>query len=382
MKTIVNIVSDENPIPAYLFIKEMYEPGDKLMFISAKNTEDDLVFLSEMMRVPNDCIKEILLRNEMDEFKYEQICRTIVKRLQKGETYYVNLAGGSRYMALAVQQVFEKFGAEFFYVQPGKNIIIKSKFDDNINDNDDLHIPIKYRINLSEYIKLHEMQSDLNNNGHTPIRSEFEAQNLFDLFSQKLLSNRDYRILDILRTDYRNLNYAKLAEIEHPRRLRADAIPDIRKFLDFLSFVPESRDELNKSELNYLTGGWWEEFVYYKIKETVKPDDIAIGPVIRTKGVKRQNELDVVFIKDNQLYVIECKTGVHTESLFNEIVYKACALKEALLGITCKYYICSMKKDEDGSLKRIAKNMDITFWDFAVVSQPDLFEKKLKEAVR
>lgn len=382
MKTIVNIVSDENPIPAYLFIKEMYEPGDKLMFISAKNTEDDLVFLSEMMRVPNDCIKEILLRNEMDEFKYEQICRTIVKRLQKGETYYVNLAGGSRYMALAVQQVFEKFGAEFFYVQPEKNIIIKSKFDDNINDNDDLHIPIKYRINLSEYIKLHEMQSDLNNNGHSPIRSEFEAQNLFDLFSQKLLSNRDYRILDILRTDYRNLNYAKLAEIEHPRRLRADAIPDIRKFLDFLSFVPESRDELNKSELNYLTGGWWEEFVYYKIKETVKPDDIAIGPVIRTKGVKRQNELDVVFIKDNQLYVIECKTGVHTESLFNEIVYKACALKEALLGITCKYYICSMKKDEDGSLKRIAKNMDITFWDFAVVSQPDLFEKKMKEAVR
>ena len=62
MKTIVNIISDENPIPAYLFVKEMYEPGDKLMFISAKSTEDDLEFMSELMRVPNDCIKEILLR--------------------------------------------------------------------------------------------------------------------------------------------------------------------------------------------------------------------------------------------------------------------------------------------------------------------------------
>lgn len=382
MKTIVNIISDENPIPAYLFVKEMYEPGDKLMFISAKNTEDDLEFMSELMRVPNDCIKEILLRNDMDEFKYEQICRAVIKRLQKGETYYVNLAGGTRYMALAVQQVFEKFGAEFFYVQTEKNIIIKSKFDDSINDNDDQHIQIKYRMNLSEYIKLHEMQSDLHNSGHTPIRSELDVQNLFDLFSQRLLSNRDYRILEILRTDYRSLNYAKLSEIERPRKLRAEAIPDIRKFLDFLSFTPESRDELNKDELDYLTGGWWEEFVYYRIKETIAPDDIAIGPVIRTKGVKRQNELDVVFIKDNQLYVVECKTGVHTEKLFNEIVYKACALREALLGITCKYYICSMKQDEDGSLKRIAKNMDITFWDFDVVSQPELFDRKMKEAIK
>ena len=322
MKTIVNIISDENPIPAYLFVKEMYEPGDKLMFISAKNTEDDLEFMSELMRVPNDCIKEILLRNDMDEFKYEQICRAVIKRLQKGETYYVNLAGGTRYMALAVQQVFEKFGAEFFYVQTEKNIIIKSKFDDSINDNDDQHIQIKYRMNLSEYIKLHEMQSDLHNSGHTPIRSELDVQNLFDLFSQRLLSNRDYRILEILRTDYRGLNYAKLSEIERPRKLRAEAIPDIRKFLDFLSFTPESRDELNKDELDYLTGGWWEEFVYYKIKEAINPDDIAIGPVIRTKGVKRQNELDVVFIKDNQLYVVECKQACIRKSFSTRLFTK------------------------------------------------------------
>lgn len=37
-KTLVNIVTDDNPIPAYLFIKEKYEPGDRLMFISALST--------------------------------------------------------------------------------------------------------------------------------------------------------------------------------------------------------------------------------------------------------------------------------------------------------------------------------------------------------
>ena len=41
-KTLVNIITEDNPIPAYLFIKEKYEVGDRLMYISAKDTEDDL----------------------------------------------------------------------------------------------------------------------------------------------------------------------------------------------------------------------------------------------------------------------------------------------------------------------------------------------------
>ena len=45
-KTLVNIITEDNPIPAYLFIKEKYEAGDSLMYISAKDTEDDLDALS------------------------------------------------------------------------------------------------------------------------------------------------------------------------------------------------------------------------------------------------------------------------------------------------------------------------------------------------
>ena len=34
-KTIVNIITPEHPVAAYLFIKEMYEPGDRLLFVAA-----------------------------------------------------------------------------------------------------------------------------------------------------------------------------------------------------------------------------------------------------------------------------------------------------------------------------------------------------------
>ena len=61
-KTLVNIITEDNPIPAYLFIQEMYEEGDRLMYISAKDTEDDLDALSELFNVPATLIDEIVLK--------------------------------------------------------------------------------------------------------------------------------------------------------------------------------------------------------------------------------------------------------------------------------------------------------------------------------
>ena len=65
-KTIVNIIAEDNPNPDYLFIKEMYEEGDYLMYISAKDTEDDLDALSELFNVPTTHIEEIVLQRGSD----------------------------------------------------------------------------------------------------------------------------------------------------------------------------------------------------------------------------------------------------------------------------------------------------------------------------
>ena len=36
MKTLVNIFDPEEPLAAYLFLKQYYEEGDRLMFISTR----------------------------------------------------------------------------------------------------------------------------------------------------------------------------------------------------------------------------------------------------------------------------------------------------------------------------------------------------------
>ena len=106
------------------------------MYISANYTMDDLEALARLFDVPQENVEQIILGNAVD-IKYEEIYKTIREHLKNNVNYHVNLAGGTRYMALAVQQVFEKYNATFYYVQVTNNQIVSTIFDDSVNDGDD-----------------------------------------------------------------------------------------------------------------------------------------------------------------------------------------------------------------------------------------------------
>ena len=186
--------------------------------------------------------------------------------------------------------------------------------------------------------------------------------------------------MEVLREKYRNWKYINIDEVEHTVNDSMIPIPNLSKFLKYIKFEPSEQGFLQHGELDYLTGGWFEEYIYQLIKKNIDPDDIAMG--VRIDGcteIRHDNELDVCFIKNNQLFVIECKSGISSESMFNEIVYKVSALKEVLLGLDCQSYIFSLKKDPTGDLKKIAKYMGITFCDFDVLTKEDKLKKVLKK---
>ena len=378
-KTIVNIISREHPLAAYLFVKEYYEDGDRLLFISAHENFDCITPLVKCLNIGKEQVQRIVLRRDEDKYTYERICRVIKCAIKKDEHYVVNLAGGTRYMALSVQHVFANYDAQFFYTQTRENLIVKTIFDNSIFDNDDEIIPIRHKTTLAEYFGIYGLQHDLKA-CQPPIRDEQQTRYLFELFSQRKLRSSDYKVLDTLREKYRNWKYIRISEVEHPVSDKLVPIPTLSKFLKFIHFTPAKNDELQRDELEYLTGGWFEEYVYHLVKREMDPDDIAIGVHIDgCTDIKHNNELDVSFTKNNQLFVIECKSGINSESMFNEIVYKVCALKEVLLGMACNSYIFSLKKDDSGDLKKIARYMDITFCDHDCMTKPEKIEKMMKE---
>lgn len=372
-KTLVNIITEDTPIPAYLFVKEMYEEGDTLMLISAKDTEDDLEHLSEVIGVPSQLIDEIVLKNDIDEFRYELICRTLVKHINKDTLYCVNLAGGTRYLAIAVQQVFEDANSVFYYLNAEDNQIIRSKFDDSIYNNDDYGYRIRHKMNVEEYLDIHDMEHDVIREQLVPIKNFDMCKDMFHKFVNHELRQLDFNVLEQLRVNYRNVKKVKIQELISPTKNGKVAIPQILNFIEYIGFELDNNEYLSRNEIAWLTGGWFEEYIYYIVKEAICPDDIVLGMHIWQEGVKRNNELDVTFIKNNKLFVIECKTGIETERMFNEIVYKACALRESLLGISCTSFIFTLKEDKD-VLARIAENMDITLVDKEILTEPVLLK--------
>ena len=375
-KTIVNIIDKSNPLPAYLFTKEYYEKGDVLLFISNEEEAECIDHLAKQLEVDETLVKRIIVKRHEDKMLYEYICRTIKSELNADTQYYLNLAGGNRYMTLSVQHVFEEFNTLFFYTQTRENQIVKTIFDHSIYDDDDEVFPIKHRMTLKEYFGLYGLESDVDQPRKQVKETSF-SQHLFTMFSQNMLSRGDSEVMSTLREKYRNWNFLSIAEVERPIKDHMTAIPNLSKFLNYIGFNPERNDSLQSYEMEYLTGGWFEEYVYSFIKNVLKPDDIAMGVHISNGIIKHNNELDVCFIKANKLFVIECKTGVTSESLFNEIVYKVCALKEVLLG-TSNSYIFSLKKDHKGNWKKTAKYMGITFCDWLNLTKPELLKNILK----
>lgn len=65
---------------------------------------------------------------------------------------------------------------------------------------------------------------------------------------------------------------------------------------------------------SYFSGGWFEYFVYSKMKETDAYDDIQCNLRLRTTtGTEKQdikNEIDVIAIKNGMPVFVECKTGI------------------------------------------------------------------------
>lgn len=376
-KNLVNIISREHPLAAYLFIKEYYEVGDKLLFVAANEDFECITPLVKTLQIDISLVQRVVLRRDSDKYTYERICRIINSAIDKHASYYVNLAGGSRYMALSVQHVFSNYHSTFFYIQTRENLIVKTIFDNSIYDNDDEILPIRYRMKLSEYFEVYGLTHDLDM-PKALIVDEQEANRMFGMFAQRKLSFNDYKVLDVLREKYRNWKYINIEEIENTINDSWIPIPNLSRFLKYIQFNPAEKGILNHDELDYLTGGWFEEYVYYLIKKNVEPDDIAMG--VRIDGcteIRHNNELDVCFIKNNQLFVIECKSGISSESMFNEIVYKVSSLKEVLLGLDCKSYIFSLKRDPSGDLKKIAKYMGVTFCDFDVLTREDKLKKEL-----
>ena len=244
------------------------------------------------------------------------------------DSLFVNLTGGTKIMSIGVYSFFMKKGGKIFYIPIGKNVY-RQIFPEIKNRENTIH----YRLGVKEYLTSYGIEIRSTNLNHLVKPPAFTAS-FFQTYLTYSQENKFQEVIKELR-QHRNKN-------RHP-------IDDAEQiFLEKIQFPEPSQGDqqrpfLTKKEIRYLTGDWLEEFVYSMVQNYLELDKRYIAVGIQIEKNKVRNELDVLFMYENTLHVIECKTELVDSgiNLINDSLYKSAALRKDF-GLSAGSYIFTL----------------------------------------
>lgn len=244
------------------------------------------------------------------------------------DAYYVNVTGGTKIMSMGVSDFFkQKANTRIYYIDGQRcwlNFPEKERYSDDLANN----------ISLKEYIESYGFEireSSLS-------RIEFEyTQKFIDYFLK--LTPSEKQIIEDIRKGHRG------------KDLNIETVEELGDFLKKIGY-PLENSKLTKAQTKYLTGDWFEEYVYFRLKEEkiIDEGNLKTGIHLKKNGV--DNEFDVIFLKNGTLYTIECKTSIlnGTINIITETIYKSTALQRQL-GLFTKSYIFTLSSNENQEVK-------------------------------
>lgn len=338
MKTIISLVSEQT-LPNVLFAKEIH--CDRHIFIYTNSMKKKFDTLKKVLNLDTilENEKEVDAENLQDiEQKLSEI------HFSENEHIIVNFTGGNKIMAIGVYNFFVNKQCKIWYIPIGKNEIMEL-----FPAVAQLPQSISYRISLKDYLLAYDVKIDERNFNSKNITFDFSTTNA--IFQKN--KNRNQWVF--------NKNWSEIkskdAEVELERvgflYLSQQKYEQVKENLQEINFVPQTQNKLLSNEVKYLISGWWEEYLYHKIKEKFALSDDYIGINIEvnkenSKPFPASNEFDILFVYENVLYVLECKTGIKDlqasgMKLFNEYVYKLSALRK-FSGLAVKLNLCILQK--------------------------------------
>ncbi len=317
MKTLlVSLVSDQT-IPNVQFINEMKEKVSDYLFIStnAMERKGTRIWIEKAAQIENS--KEPIIVNE---FSYEDIQKKLNQYdFQKYEKIIVNLTGGTKVMTLATHDYFKEEGADIYYVTGFDKKYIKV-FPGKIKSEHTLTQSLSVEDYLIAYgFNIKKVESNHFDRDTTTAMFKLFTSDLLPSYSSTINSLRQYRNKGVKKNNFTN---------------------EIKSLLGDIGIRFENENSLTSNEVKFLTGEWFEQYVYNEVKSSFELDDnkIMMGVTLNkdvldreteviqdlldvdeVKPIKPDNELDVIFMYNGRIYIIECKSSI-INIVSNEIV--------------------------------------------------------------
>ncbi|MGB9667136.1 MAG: Card1-like endonuclease domain-containing protein [Candidatus Cryosericum sp.] len=307
MKTLVSLVGDQT-IPNVLFILEMQSLGqevDHYLFVTTLRMEElqktDCIIKAAGLN-PLQCERIIVMEDSIDD---------VVQQLQRASHanhYLVNLTGGTKMMSVACYAWFSSRNSHIFYVPIGKN-----GWKQILPSGADRFTEFTTVLTLRQYWDACNIVGPADSEPLTLHRpADFTVQ-FFTRFVQLNLPSQTWQLL------------RDTVSMERPP---ADTVRIVQERLAQLGFQPTDPRLLSRDDVLYLTGRWFEEYVYWAATTWLHVPPAQTAHSVRLSRGMSRNEYDDLVLLDNTLHVMECKTSLaNNTGVLSEASYKLAALR-------------------------------------------------------
>jgi len=235
----------------------------------------------------------------------------------------VNLTNGTKIMSIAAYEFFKDYGSKMIYIPINKNEYI-TPFPKKAHIRPEtlsLRLSVReylaaYGLNVVNYNKLTAAKEEALKRSDLSIwlAHHYESvKNLLVCLGGGLREHRD---------DKKSHDFS--GPFEGPNELEKELIG--RMGMSYSNGIVSKR--MSRSEIRYITGGWLEEFCFCELAKYLEKgiNDVQLG--VKLSNVKgTENEFDVMFTKDNALYLVECKTLDQHNINYRDVLYKIGALQ-------------------------------------------------------
>lgn len=270
----------------------------------------------------------------------------------------LNATGGTKPMSIAAYEVFRAYGKPIYYVNPGNDTLSW------LSPRDDAPHALSDRLKLPEFLMAHGASDvDIGSRGN-PDRGQREfAASLVRRVDQMGKSLGVINFLANSAEKHSELCSSPMSPAQL-QNLRLQALIDEFVRHDILSVRNNCLCFADEKRRFFANGGWFEEYVY-QVVAGLRADIPSIQDVGCSITISRfrngdiRNELDVAFLANNRLYIIECKTKKwQSGSEGANALYKLDSLSGLLGGMQARAMLASYRPLRGANLRR-AQELDI-----------------------
>lgn len=384
--TLLSLIGEQNAPNVILIRDKAFAGMDRYVFITTVEMEQKrrLDHLLMALNLPTNRYQKIVVRAD-DLLDVREKLETLYTD-NPHDQYYINLTGGTKMMSIGVFAFFSQaqIKAKIFYIPVGQQVFWQ------IHPSTEYKMRLlKASIDLSTYLTCYGVDLSETDLQAGSTFSEGYTAELFRLFLDK---KRQYTE-DQQTFGWYIYNLRGKHNKNRNAPIKLTAIAQLESFLKEINFQLLDDKQLSPVEIKYLIGGWFEEWTYHQIKKQLNLPDKAIAHNVMIQGMQGdksvgKNELDVMFMFQNTLYLVECKLGLGDKyekikkSLDNN-AYRLGTIKKAL-GILVPTGLVTLSDKTSNKGRKVKnyveriKTLRITLLDFQdLQAAPDSWVLKL-----